>query len=165
MKLLCVCLSVVFYCIVCRADVVVRTDVLIPSVNGTEGGVFVGARIDRGGCDAVKALGIFFIIYPGNSSYIVTANLGEFYNTTGVRKLFKVVWQSQHFRMFGYFLILLQHFVVNCGLVSNYYRLPYSFIHSKYFYSASSSPLLLRGATDYSIDSISELTRRSATGN
>ena len=39
------------------------------------------------------------------------------------------------------------------------------FIHSRYFYSASSSPLLLRGAPDYSIYTMSELTRRSTTGN
>jgi len=42
--------------------------------------------------------------------------------------------------------------------------LNYSFIHSGYFYSASSSPLLLRGAPDYSIDTVLELTRWSATG-
>ena len=40
-----------------------------------------------------------------------------------------------------------------------------SFIHSIYFYSTSSCPLLLRGAPDYSIDTISELTCRSATSN
>src|SRR6218665_120267 len=40
-----------------------------------------------------------------------------------------------------------------------------SFIHSGYFYNASSSPLLLRGAPDYSIDTASELTRQSTTGN
>ena len=39
------------------------------------------------------------------------------------------------------------------------------FIHSGYFYSTSSSPLLLRGAPNYSVDTVSELTRRSATGN
>jgi len=39
------------------------------------------------------------------------------------------------------------------------------FIHSRYFYSASSRPLLLRGAPDYIIDTESELTRRSATRN
>jgi len=42
------------------------------------------------------------------------------------------------------------------------------FIHllQLYFYSASSSsPLLLRGTPDYSIDTVSELTCRSATGN
>ena len=37
----------------------------------------------------------------------------------------------------------------------------HSFIHS--FYSASSSPLLLRGAPEYSIDTVSEIARRSAT--
>src|SRR6218665_1770406 len=31
-----------------------------------------------------------------------------------------------------------------------------SFIHSGYFYSAPSSPLLLRGAPDYSTDTVSE---------
>jgi len=36
----------------------------------------------------------------------------------------------------------------------------HSFIHSRYFYSASSSPLLLRGTPDYIIDTVSELTRR-----
>ena len=42
-----------------------------------------------------------------------------------------------------------------------------SFIHSGYFYSASSSPLLLRGSFDYRIDrpTVSELTRRSTTYN
>jgi len=32
--------------------------------------------------------------------------------------------------------------------------LPVSFIHSGYFCCASSSPLLLRGAPDYSIDTV-----------
>ena len=42
----------------------------------------------------------------------------------------------------------------------------HSFIHSGYFYSPLSSLLLLlRGAPDYSIDIVSELTRRSPTGN
>src|SRR6218665_1896543 len=41
----------------------------------------------------------------------------------------------------------------------------HSFIHSGYFYGTSSSPLLLRVAPDYSIDTVSELTCRSATDN
>jgi len=39
------------------------------------------------------------------------------------------------------------------------------FIHFGYFYSASSSPLLRRGALDYSINTVSELARQSTTGN
>ena len=39
----------------------------------------------------------------------------------------------------------------------------HSFTRSGYFYSASSSPLLLRGAPNYSIDTVSELTCLSAT--
>ena len=38
-----------------------------------------------------------------------------------------------------------------------------SFIHSGYFYSASSSPLLLGGAPDYSTDTVSELACWRAT--
>ena len=40
-----------------------------------------------------------------------------------------------------------------------------SFIHFGYFYSASSSPLLLRDIHVYSIDTVLELTRRSGRGN
>jgi len=40
-----------------------------------------------------------------------------------------------------------------------------SFIHSGYFYSTSSSPLLLGVAPDYSIDTVSKLARRCAIGN
>jgi len=39
----------------------------------------------------------------------------------------------------------------------------YSLIHSGYFYSAFYSPLLLRGAPDYSIDTLSELARLRLT--
>src|SRR6218665_2527048 len=41
----------------------------------------------------------------------------------------------------------------------------HSFTHSGYFYSTSSTPLLLRGPSDYSFDTVPELTRRSATGS
>src|SRR6218665_370284 len=37
------------------------------------------------------------------------------------------------------------------------FRLIHSFIHSGYFYSAPSSPLLYRGTPDYSTDTVSEL--------
>src|SRR6218665_1699892 len=42
------------------------------------------------------------------------------------------------------------------SLLSNWNKLPHSFIHSGHFYSAPSSPLLLRGAPDYSTDTVSE---------
>ena len=48
---------------------------------------------------------------------------------------------------------------VFCGLVHDSLIDVHSFIHSGYFYSASSSPLLL------SIDTVSELTFRSAIDN
>ena len=51
----------------------------------------------------------------------------------------------------------------NVGFFQLSLSLP-SFIHL-YFYGASSRPLLLGGAPNYSVDAVSELTRRSATGN
>ena len=36
----------------------------MPNINGTEG-VFLAARVDQGGCDTDRALGIFLWIYPG----------------------------------------------------------------------------------------------------
>src|SRR6218665_997748 len=39
----------------------------------------------------------------------------------------------------------------------------HSFIHSGHFYSAPSSPLLLRGAPDYSTDTVSEFRSAQAT--
>jgi len=41
--------------------------------------------------------------------------------------------------------------------------LKHSFSYSGYLNSASSSPLLLRGAPDYIIDTVSELTHEQAT--
>jgi len=38
------------------------------------------------------------------------------------------------------------------------------FIHSRYFYSASSSPLLLQGTRDYMIDTVLQLTLQGTTG-
>src|SRR6218665_2492363 len=50
------------------------------------------------------------------------------------------------------------------GTDDDYY---YYYYYYYYYisYGASSSPLLLRGAPDYGIDTVSELTLRSATGN
>jgi len=42
-------------------------------------------------------------------------------------------------------------------------RVHNSFIHSGYFYSASSCPRLLRGAPDYNSDTETEITRQSTT--
>ena len=51
------------------------------------------------------------------------------------------------------------------GINYCYFKWIYSFIYSDYFYSTSSSPLLLRCAPDYSIGTVSEITSRCATGN
>lgn len=54
---------------------VVQTDVLIPSVNGSNG-AFVSARVDRGGCDSDNAKGVFFLIYAGNNTFLVSTDFG-----------------------------------------------------------------------------------------
>ena len=54
-------------------------------------------------------------------------------------------------------LYKLSKWMSECPPVSTYVVIStYSFIHSGHFYSTSSSPLLLRGALDYSTDTVSE---------
>ena len=50
----------------------------------------------------------------------------------------------------------------NCGLWQRKTLRAYSFIHSGHLYSAPSSPLLLRGAPDYSMDTVSEFHAKRA---
>jgi hypothetical protein len=47
-----------------RTDISVSVDVKIGTTNGTDG-VFLAARIDKGGCQSFYANGVFFYIFPG----------------------------------------------------------------------------------------------------
>src|SRR6218665_3313919 len=59
--------------------------------------------------------------------------------------------------MLCYYVIMLQTTVnMLCYCCSSFYSFIHSFIHSSHFYSAPSNPLLLRGAPDYSMDTVSE---------
>ena len=66
----------------------VQADLLVPTINGTEG-VFLAARLDRGGCSYSNSKGIFFVIYPRNSSFIVSSNISKL--LTGEVNIFAVV--------------------------------------------------------------------------
>ena len=48
----------------------------IPVVNGTDG-VFVAARVDRGGCSTNGAKGVFFFVFPITGKFVVTNDLGN----------------------------------------------------------------------------------------
>src|SRR6218665_1584165 len=50
----------------------------------------------------------------------------------------------------------IDYFPVGSNAERKPYNIIHSFIHSGHFYSAPSSPLLLRGAPDYSTDTVSE---------
>jgi|SRR6218665_1590966 len=66
------------------------------------------------------------------------------------------------------FILILQlssSFVISVSHLISTFVVWSSFIYSGYFNSTSSIPLLLRGAPNYSIDTVSELTHRSATGS
>jgi len=52
----------------------VAVDVKILSVNGTSG-AFVAVRVGPGGCDVSKYHGIFFTVFPVNSSFVVSADI------------------------------------------------------------------------------------------
>jgi hypothetical protein len=59
-----------------RSNVRVQTDVYIPAVNGTKG-IFLAARVDKGGSDVTSARGIYYFIFPRNGTFKVTADLGK----------------------------------------------------------------------------------------
>jgi len=58
-----------------RSDIYVQADTFIGAVNATDG-VFVAARLSKGGCDTVTAEGVYFFLMPGNG-LIVTGDLGK----------------------------------------------------------------------------------------
>lgn len=61
----------------CRTDIYAEVDVRLGGVNGTKG-VFLAARVDKGGCDAFSSTGIFLYVFPQTKSYILANDLGEF---------------------------------------------------------------------------------------
>ena len=64
-----------------RRDVTVAADILLPSVNGSQG-AGVAVRVDRGGCGVFAAKGVYFWLSATAQKFLVTGDLGElaFYN-------------------------------------------------------------------------------------
>ena len=59
------------------------------------------------------------------------------------------------------FWLYVMHYSIGCICLCNaFIGINITFIHSGCFYSASSSPLVLRGTPHYSIDIVSELTHQ-----
>ncbi|XP_064631565.1 galactocerebrosidase-like [Lineus longissimus] len=56
------------------SDVIVSVDVQISKVNGSKG-VFVAARMDKGGCSVWEAYGLYFWMYPELKEYRLTHDL------------------------------------------------------------------------------------------
>ena len=57
----------------CRSDVRVEVDVLVPSINFTSG-VLIAARMDQGGCTTFLARGVFlFLLYSQDQSQIIVS--------------------------------------------------------------------------------------------
>ena len=53
-------------------------DVIVPSVNGTDG-AYIAVRVTGGGCGMASAKGLFFWIFPdetGHGKYMLTGDLG-----------------------------------------------------------------------------------------
>ena len=58
-----------------RKDVNVEVDfrIFAPTT-----GIFLGARVSKGGCDTQYADGVFSWIYPHNNSAVITGNFSKF---------------------------------------------------------------------------------------
>ncbi|XP_052102163.1 galactocerebrosidase-like isoform X2 [Mytilus californianus] len=57
-------------------DISVSVDVQIGKENGTDG-VFLAARVDKGGCQSFYANGVFFYIFPASKMYYLTYDLSR----------------------------------------------------------------------------------------
>ncbi|XP_046548389.1 galactocerebrosidase-like [Haliotis rubra] len=55
-------------------NVSVKASVRLSPVNGTKG-VFLGARVNQGGCDSYDTTGIFFYIFPDDKFYILSQDI------------------------------------------------------------------------------------------
>src|SRR6218665_1581702 len=96
---------------------------------------------------------------------IVHLHLARCILTSGPPILFVCKTNYAHYSPTGGESTKSEHSFIHSFIRSFIHSFIHSIIHSGYFYSASSSPLLLRGAPDYCIDTVSELTHRSATSN
>lgn len=54
----------------------VTVDTYVPSVNGTDG-TFLAVHVGPGGCEVSTYHGIFFTVFPTNSSFVVSADIGK----------------------------------------------------------------------------------------
>ena len=59
-----------------RTDIAIETDARLSRINGTNG-VFVGSRINQGGCHITGTRGFFFFVYPGSQTFVLTGDLGK----------------------------------------------------------------------------------------
>jgi galactosylceramidase len=111
------------------SDIIVQVDVLIPTVNGSFG-TFVGARVDRGGCDSNAANGVFFTVYANNGTFIVTSDLAR--RKVLVNGLCPVTYGTWH----------TIELVVKGGVA-------YGFLNSKYLYTAAIPSSISKGFAAY----------------
>ncbi|KAL4232058.1 hypothetical protein ACF0H5_009636 [Mactra antiquata] len=58
------------------SDIYVEADTRIGSVNASSG-VFIAARIDKGGCNAFAAQGIYYFLFPTQGKLVVTGDLAR----------------------------------------------------------------------------------------
>ncbi|XP_060568345.1 galactocerebrosidase-like isoform X2 [Ruditapes philippinarum] len=58
------------------SDIYVEADTRVGTVNATTG-VFIAARINKGGCDSVASEGIFYFLLPAEGTLLVTGDLAR----------------------------------------------------------------------------------------
>ena len=64
-----------------RSDVRVVVDVLVPTVNASNG-VFVAARVDQGGCTSFLARGVFFFVLFRQRQVVIATDLGKYHTVS-----------------------------------------------------------------------------------
>ncbi|CAH1783526.1 unnamed protein product [Owenia fusiformis] len=83
------------------SDITVTTDTYIDTKDGAEG-AFIAARVDRGGCNAWLAQGVFFWILPDAQQFQISTDIARAYMVkSGNVKLARDTWYTLQLQVKG----------------------------------------------------------------
>ena len=67
-------IKLVMGCYICRSDVSLSVDIYTEDSPDGSSGVYIGARVDKGGCHIMYSNGLYLWIYPHKSLQVLTGN-------------------------------------------------------------------------------------------
>jgi len=69
-------------CSCVRSELAAAVEMYLSSVNGSSG-AFLAVHVGPGGCEVSKYHGLFFTVFPANSSFVVSSDISKSRFTVG----------------------------------------------------------------------------------